>query len=412
MESNSAPCFDDDLEVVTLFSKFFLIKARDPDCDFKVVQSHVKVSARATRGDCKTLVFRDISVEASDFRPALKRMLLICLLSPSALSRGTDYGGAYFVGFSEFSKFAHESNVVTSPHISAPIDWNELIASWNVRGNGKALFEARVVFPDATTPFYRFAVWSSREHYSITNQTDQFGTVALDTLMMKRPGGKVQVRVTLTDGSPGDLKFLALSFAETGASHGALPSNRGAWGKKLSVRIESQLDFPNNEKLCSPTGYSMILDFWARQLHRRELSLTAPEIARRAYDPSWQTPGNWAFNTAVGGHFEGIRSYVTRLSDISELEDWIEAGIPVAASISFSRLEDETKTGKGHLVVCIGFEKNGDVIVNDPGTRREWSRRTLLRERFRAAWADSNNTVYLTYPEGAKIPTAKHGHWE
>ncbi len=281
-----------------------------------------------------------------------------------------------------------------------------------MRGESTIAVEARLIFPDATTPYYQMGVWSFDQRHSVTNQADEFATIATDTLMAKRPGAKAQVRVTLTGGNPGDLKFLALSFADTKSKPAPLPPNRKAWGQTIDVPIRSQTDYPQGLKWCSPTGGSMILEYWSRQLHRPELNLTVPEMASRVLDGTRAGVGNWPFNTAVAGYFNGMRSYVTRLTDISELEDWIQAGIPIAANVSYSRLKGENKSGEGHLVVIVGFNKWGDILINDPGAQKERVRRVISRERFRAAWAESSNTVYLTYPEAAIIPEAKMGHWE
>jgi Papain-like cysteine protease AvrRpt2 len=69
----------------------------------------------------------------------------------------------------------------------------------------------------------------------------------------------------------------------------------------------------------------------------------------------------------------------------------------------------------GHLIVCIGFTENGDVVINDPATRLEKGesvRRIYKRADVIHSWTKSHNAVYLVYPVGAKIPPNKYGHWE
>ena len=107
-----------------------------------------------------------------------------------------------------------------------------------------------------------------------------------------------------------------------------------------------------------------------------------------------------------------MRGYVTRLTDVSELEDWIKAGIPVATSVSYNRLKGRGTSGSGHLIVCVGFNETGDIVVNDPGTQLSNVRRTFSRDLFQQAWADSGNTVYIIYPESAKIPVDRFNHWQ
>ena len=111
-----------------------------------------------------------------------------------------------------------------------------------------------------------------------------------------------------------------------------------------------------------------------------------------------------------------MRAYITRFGGISELEDWIVAGIPVIISAPFHLLAPGRKdTGSGHVVTVIGFTETGDVVINDPATNLEKGqkiRHIYDRENVITAWAKSKNTVYLVYPESAKIPQNRFGHWE
>jgi hypothetical protein len=154
----------------------------------------------------------------------------------------------------------------------------------------------------------------------------------------------------------------------------------------------------------------MLLAYWADRLQRRELARDVPEVAAGVHDPNWPGTGNWPFNTAYAGSFAGLRACVTRLGDVSELEQWVRAGVPVAASLTYSVLKGEPDQDDGHLVVCVGFSDQGDVVLNDPGSRRE-RRKTVARDRFTAAWARSHRTVYLVYPETFTPPPDRYGHW-
>jgi hypothetical protein len=60
--------------------------------------------------------------------------------------------------------------------------------------------------------------------------------------------------------------------------------------------------------------------------------------------------------------------------------------------------------------VCVGFTKEGDVIINDPGTSKN-IRKTFPRKNLIYAWANSKNAVYLIYPENAELPKDRFGHW-
>jgi hypothetical protein len=107
-----------------------------------------------------------------------------------------------------------------------------------------------------------------------------------------------------------------------------------------------------------------------------------------------------------------MRACVSRFSDVSELEDWIARDLPVALSVANSVLKGAPprEGPDGHIVVCVGFTDEGDVVVNDPGTRQR-IRRIFPRENLVKAWAHSHNTVYLIHPEGPDVPRDRFGHW-
>jgi hypothetical protein len=155
---------------------------------------------------------------------------------------------------------------------------------------------------------------------------------------------------------------------------------------------------------------------WAEVLNRPEMNLPVPAVAAAVYDPNYRGTGNWAFNTAFIGSFSGMRGYVTRLDDLSEVEDWIATGIPVILSARWDLLQPgRPYAPEGHLVVCVGFTRDGDVLVNDPAARLDHGQsvhRVYRREDVRRAWAASHNTVYLAYPAHARIPENRYGHWE
>jgi hypothetical protein len=169
--------------------------------------------------------------------------------------------------------------------------------------------------------------------------------------------------------------------------------------------------YEGGEVWCSPTTVSMMLAFWGQRLKRADLDRDVPEVVKGVFDPKWEGTGNWVFNTAYAGSFRGLRAYTTRLSDVAELEDWIAQGIPVGLSLCYNRLRGKSRELSGHLVVCVGFTENGDVIVNDPGTRQD-VRKVFPRANLIDAWAYKKNAVYLIYPEKAIIPKDRFGHWD
>jgi hypothetical protein len=332
-----------------------------------------------------------------------------------------------FTCYREFSNFAKApgpapgETILTSPEIKSPNHWNELVVSWNASPGAYLKVEARALYPDHVTKFYTLGLWSQNPalhpRASVHGQKDRDGTVQTDTLILIKPATKAQIRITLGggDGRP-VLKFLGLSFCDTRAPVKPLEPNRAAWGKTLPVPERRQGEYEGGGGWCSPASLSMVLAYWGEVRHRPELNQTVPDVAAAIYDVVFDGVGNWPFNTAYAGGFPGVRAYVTRLTDVSELEDWVAAGVPPIVSVS-SYLTNDRHSGpdEGHLIVCAGFTEQGDIIANDPGVsvkRGQRARRVYPRERFAKAWSKSRNAVYLVYPDGTAIPRDRFGHWE
>ncbi|MBI1756131.1 MAG: C39 family peptidase [Fimbriimonas ginsengisoli] len=326
------------------------------------------------------------------------------------------------------------------------LNWDEAIVSWNVRpaAGARLKVEARVVYPDTTTKWYVMADWSlDGPRTSVDGQRDDYGDVLTDTLSVRRAGGALQLRLTGTCKDPGpQLTLLGVEFStkppsvqaaeplKPGEAVSAVPQaappstpataagarapepNRAAWGKVLEAPKKVQHDYPHGNVLCSPTSLSMVLGYWSGQLARPDLSHDVPEVEASVWDVAYKGAGNWPFNMASAGSHPGIRAYVARLASVRELEDWVVAGGPVVASVSLQLLKGKTldrKTEQGHLVVLVGFSKEGDPVFNDPNEHDRLS--TYKRADFEAAWAYSQRTVYLVYPESFVPPKCPEGHW-
>ena len=348
-----------------------------------------------------------------------------CIALNSTAVPALDARGGQFIAFKHFSAFEKSGGanrreiILTSPEIVAHIRWQELIASWDAEmpGGTYLKIEARALYPERTTAYYTMALWSGdpalHPRESVRNQKDADGKVSTDTLILNEPCDRLQVRLTMgsDDNRKLKLKFLGLCLTAKGDTLPILPPNRAAWGQTLSVPERSQMAYPDGNVLCSPTTVSMIMTYWSQKLKRPEMEHDVPEIVKAVYDAQWRGTGNWPFNTAYAGSYRGMRGYVTRMSDVSELEDWIANGIPVGLSLCYNKLRGRDEGPSGHLVVCVGFTDEGDVIVNDPGTTLN-VRKTFPRKNLIAAWAYSQNAAYMIYPEDSPIPKDRFGHWD
>src|SRR5579862_7173704 len=349
----------------------------------------------------------------------------VCTVCSRALEPDFDARGRQFIGIDSLAGFTNgtESSsaetVLTSPKLQSRIHFNEVVLSWNADTPGKThiIVEARVIYPEMATKYYELGLWSasSKEfpRRSVPDQKDTDGDVRTDTLVLQQPADCLQIRLRLAGEEPGrpTVRFLGISLADTNVRVRQLPPETNAWDKLLPVPQRTQMIYPNGKTLCSPTTVSMLMAFWAETLKRPELDHTVPEVAAATYDAQWQGAGNWPFNMAYAGSFKSMRAYVARFSDVSELEQWIAEGTPVGLSVDYDRLRAKGPGPNGHLVVCVGFTKAGDPVINDPGTSHH-VQKIFPRRNLIDAWACSRNTVYLVYPENAATPSDRFGHWD
>jgi Peptidase_C39 like family len=151
------------------------------------------------------------------------------------------------------------------------------------------------------------------------------------------------------------------------------------------------------EAWCSPTSTAMVLGYYRALPPRSEYRWVDPDyrdrvvdhLARMTYDRNLSGTGNWAFNTAYAAGRTGHAS-VTRLRNLREAERFIAAGIPLVASVTFGSGElsgAPISSTNGHLLVIVGFRRDGDVVVHDPAaSTRKGVRRTYDRGQFEDAW--------------------------
>ena len=126
------------------------------------------------------------------------------------------------------------------------------------------------------------------------------------------------------------------------------------------------------------------------------------------FDWIYDGHGNWPFNTAYAATF-GLEGYVARFTSLSQVEEWVAAGVPVVTSIAWGKGDltgAPIPSSSGHLMVVVGFDASGNPIVNDPAAAtNEEVQRTYLRGEFETQWLSaSGGTVYLIYPASLETP--------
>ena len=319
------------------------------------------------------------------------------------MARRTRYG-AWSRADGRLRRASDEVSVWTSPWCAPGFTFTELVASWSAttpRGTWlEVAAQAR-----GSRAWHELGQWSSGTRP--TRRTSITGDPEVDTDVWRPRDGAdgYRLRVRLHGTPPPDLHRI-----------GAVVS-AGAWRGPTSAplrRRERVLDVPRLSQMtyaevggrgwCSPSSVAMVLS------HAGTLPPTTdiPSAARQVHDPAWTGTGNWSFNTAWAAREAG-NAFVTRLRDLRDAERFVDAGIPLVASVAYppgSLTRAPTHGTAGHLVVVRGFSEAGDVVTNDPGAPTDRSvRRTYDRGEFERAWlGSSGGTVYVIHRDDQPLP--------
>lgn len=294
--------------------------------------------------------------------------------------------------------------LTSQPIAVAPFD--ELVPSWNSNTgtSGSVSVEVRAQLPAGWTKWYSFGQWSTANgRSSLNGQKDAQGQVMTDTLRLGSKAGAYQYRVTLR-GDKTTVRLLAFNTSDRSKRTAALgqASDKKAWGKINNVPQRSQMIYPDGgEVWCSPTSVSMILAGLGT-------NVTVPQAAQGMYDKAYDGTGNWPFNTAYAGE-QGMRAFVTRLPSLAAAEKYTAAGFPLAVSLGWKKGElpgAPISYSDGHLMVLVGFDAQGNPVLNDPAApNNDTVRRSYPRAAFEKLWlTHSGGISYVIAKPGAVLP--------
>jgi len=316
------------------------------------------------------------------------------------------------------ARAAREGGVLVGTVESEPVDvrgaFVEVVPSWNAvtRAGSWVTLEVRADVGGRWTRYYSFGRWTSGKEparASLNGQGDADGDVLTDTLRLKRPGVRVQYRVRLyarDAASAPSIRLVTLAVTPARAAlSSAAPASaapvRSAWGRVLNVPARSQMLYPAGEGWCSPASVSMVLAYWG-------VNVTVPDAAAGTFDATYGGTGNWSFNVAYAAT-QGMTAFVTRYASLASVERLIVAGVPVVVSAGWAVGElpgAPIPKSDGHLMVVVGFDRDGNVIVNDPAGRVDAEvRRVYDRARLERLWLKhSGGTAYVIHPSTVTLP--------
>lgn len=350
---------------------------------------------------------------------------------------------SYTDPFGDGSAKTYEYGSWTSPLVRTGYPIDESISSWNVRTPTGTYVETtfRGLLSDGSwTKWYVMGRWASGDDFangdihrtSVDGQGDNNATVNTDTFSAKAGHQPIGYQTKVTLLRPQGHRSSPTLDGITTMTNAPLPDYSGitstfTLGKHVELEVPPYAqnihsgEYPEfgggGEVWCSPTSTAMVQTYWGRahQIPPAELAtINAPNgdpqvdyAAMNTWDYTYAGSGNWPFNAAYAHPF-GLDTFVTRLRSLTEVEQFIKAGIPVITSQSFTaeQLPEAGYSTDGHLMVIIGFTKDGDPILNDPASNSDANVRSVYtRKNFEKVWQQSTGgVVYLYHPHNVRLP--------
>src|SRR5439155_670623 len=103
-----------------------------------------------------------------------------------------------------------------------------------------------------------------------------------------------------------------------------------------------------------------------------------PRARPYACSPRWPRLRSSTRSRAYSTRF-GLDGFVTRLRSLNEAQRFLNASIPLVASINGKLPGFLLGETNGHLLVIRGFDASGDVITNDPAVKTDEDARKVYR---------------------------------
>lgn len=342
-------------------------------------------------------------------------------LDPATASSASDPPGAY-EGRNFYNGAAYVVGEATGPLTPAGFGFSRAVPSWNADTPPGTWIEvlARAQRAGQPTAFYNLGVWAADDstvgRHSVKGQRDGDGSVAVDTLVLadtQPPADAVQLKFRFFSARPAEavptLRLAAVALSTPAQRPGVTSAgDPSRWNRVLDVPACSQQNYPDGgEVWCSPVSTSMVLAFWNKDFGPCEPRVRAAVAG--VYDWVFDGYGNWPFNAAYAAASAGHEAYVTRLPSLARAEEWIAAGVPLVLSYSWTEgalTNAPVRSSKGHLGVLVGFDGEGNPVMNDPAAAGDGEvRRTYLRAELEALWLEhSGGTAYVVHPPGHATP--------
>lgn len=350
----------------------------------------------------------------------------LLVLEGAQLGKGAKFNGCRYVARSASIELADDVLTGTAdlPEIRTEFPFNEAIPSWNGWAPLTAGWRVwmRAGSGNDWTPWFEAGSWGMPTDQATTRVAEfPQGIYDIDSLILKRPMDRVQVRLELTRTAASapspSIRLFALSYTNS-------LGDRQLWERAAEVRdvrspkLEARattftipLEFrsqvvPNTKwigRICAPSSLAMAATAFG-------VNLPTEHFAANVYDPVSDLFGVW-HRMVQGGAQEGLRGYITRFRSWEQVRRAVENKQVICASVRFRHGEIPNppriyaKRGTaGHLFVIVGFGPGGTILVHDSASK-DWGRFNVwTREQLQRAWFDKGGVGIVFTGQTRKQP--------
>lgn len=262
--------------------------------------------------------------------------------------------------------------------------FDRVVPWWNARTPEGAWVTIEARLHRAGKPlsgWLKAATWSAKARGERDRGEGEV-TIDQDTFKTKQGADAIELRATLKGGA----KLTALgvtAFASGELTSAVVTAPAAPVQIPVPYRTQRKADPELAPRVCGPTSLSMALQFHG-------VDLPTNSVAALAKDPPGQIQyGNWSYLAATAAEL-GMDTEVRAMEGLDDVVVELKAGHPVIMALAFGAGELKgapiSKTS-GHLVLARGFDKDGNIYVNDPAGHDASDGQVLYRKADLArAW--------------------------
>ena len=205
--------------------------------------------------------------------------------------------------------FNDEVITLTSRVFRPACNFSSLMLSLNARIAPEAyvLAEVQVCTDKQWSPFFKLGLFTHNFYTGFSAQTNKFGEVKIDELVLPRPAQAYRYRIKLYGEA--ELLLVGISALEENSTFRsetarALPQGE----RKITIFPCSQMlqNSADKKRICSPMSVYMALKSLG-------FSVSLEKVLSRVFDRSANIYGNWLFNVRGACSF-GAQSFFRRFS--------------------------------------------------------------------------------------------------